>query len=165
MTLAARIKDARVTLGLTQAELAKRARLSQQMIGKLESGKTLETSRIVAIAKALGVSPEWLATGTGAKARGVSEMRASYPVEAPALTVAVRDLQLALVLMADWFRRTRPAELPLFQESLADAIRRGGLDPETSILALMGQAAADPVAAIQAVHSAAQETNSVAATP
>lgn len=63
MTLAARIQNARQAAGLTQATLALRAGVSQQLISKLERG-LVEASRYgPAIAKALGLSVEELLEG------------------------------------------------------------------------------------------------------
>ncbi len=61
--LAYRIRSARQHAGLSQAQLALETRLTQQMISKLESGQSRSTSAIFAIAKALGVSAEWLWLG------------------------------------------------------------------------------------------------------
>lgn len=61
--LAHRIKAARQQTGQSQAELAQKTRLTQQMISKLESGQSRSTSAIFAIANALGVSAEWLWLG------------------------------------------------------------------------------------------------------
>lgn len=67
-TVAARLKECREEAGLTQTELAKKARLkSQSIIGSLESGHRKTSSHIPAIAEALGVEPLWLADGRGAK--------------------------------------------------------------------------------------------------
>lgn len=60
-TLAERFRYARKEAGLTQAALGEKVGLSQQMIRKIEMGS--ETSRTVELASALGVRPEWLATG------------------------------------------------------------------------------------------------------
>lgn len=63
-----RLKDAREKAGLTQDELAKRARLSNQsLIGNIEAGAQKSTTKIFQIAKVLGVSPEWLSEGTGSR--------------------------------------------------------------------------------------------------
>lgn len=68
MTLGSRLKDARLASGLTQAQLAKKAGVSQQAVAKLEKGA--EWSRHThALSKALGVSTEWLATGSGPMGR------------------------------------------------------------------------------------------------
>ncbi|MFP4903169.1 helix-turn-helix domain-containing protein, partial [Paraburkholderia sp. BR14261] len=62
-TLADRVRFARKRAHLTQAQLAERVQVSQPMIGKIENGS--ETSKIVEIAAALGIRPQWLATGEG----------------------------------------------------------------------------------------------------
>lgn len=61
--LAHRIKTARKQAGQSQAQLAARTKLTQQMISKLESGQSRSTSAIFSIAYALGVSAEWLWLG------------------------------------------------------------------------------------------------------
>lgn len=63
MTIGSRIRNRRKTLQLSQADLAKAAGVSQQMIGKLETGVASETGKLVPLAEALGVTAEWLATG------------------------------------------------------------------------------------------------------
>lgn len=65
MNLAKRLKKAREDAKLTQAQLAKRSGVKQQMISKLERGTAKSTSDIVTIASAVGVSAQWLATGEG----------------------------------------------------------------------------------------------------
>jgi transcriptional regulator with XRE-family HTH domain len=62
-TLANRIKESRERLKLTQAGLAKASGVSQGTIGNLESGIRKSAREILSIAAALGVSPQWLATG------------------------------------------------------------------------------------------------------
>lgn len=67
-TVAERLKESRKEVGLTQAELTKKARLkNQSIIGSLESGHRGTSSRLPAIAAALGVEPLWLAEGRGPK--------------------------------------------------------------------------------------------------
>ncbi len=61
--MADRIKAARLKSGLSQAELSEQTHLTQQMISKLESGRSQSTSAIFAIAKALHVSAYWLWLG------------------------------------------------------------------------------------------------------
>lgn len=60
MTIGEKIKQKRDALGWSQAELAKRARVSQQLITRLETGKVSETKRIVQIAKVFGMTAEEL---------------------------------------------------------------------------------------------------------
>lgn len=65
-TIGDRVKEIRQRRGITQKELASSSGVSQQMISKLESGKSTETAGIVQLARALRVAPDWLADGTGA---------------------------------------------------------------------------------------------------
>ena len=63
MDFADRLRQQRKFLNLTQAQLAKKAGMTQQMIQQLETRKVLTTGRMVTLATALGVRPEWLAAG------------------------------------------------------------------------------------------------------
>jgi SOS-response transcriptional repressor LexA len=62
-TLAKRIKTRRTQLNLSQQQLADNSGVSQSLIYKLESGESLGSRMLTKIAKALGVTAEWLATG------------------------------------------------------------------------------------------------------
>lgn len=64
-TLSERIKLAMEEGGFTQASLAESAGLSQPSVWKITSGKTKSSTKIVELARALRVRPEWLATGKG----------------------------------------------------------------------------------------------------
>jgi phage repressor protein C with HTH and peptisase S24 domain len=70
-SLAKRLMYARTRRGLSQAELAKLATVSQGTIGNIESGARKRPREILAIAQALDVRPEWLQDGQG-------QMEASY---------------------------------------------------------------------------------------
>lgn len=65
MNLADRLNQRMDELSLTQELLAKRAKVSQTAIHKLCTGKAKQTRKLVQIAKALSVNPEWLESGTG----------------------------------------------------------------------------------------------------
>ena len=65
MSLSDRLKQRREELGYSQAKVAKIAGLSQPSYGDLENGKTQSSRKLVQIANALQVNPEWLATGEG----------------------------------------------------------------------------------------------------
>ncbi|MDE9545157.1 helix-turn-helix domain-containing protein [Xenorhabdus bovienii] len=67
MTLADRLKEAMADKGLTQSALAEKAGMAQSMIWKLLSGKATKTGKLVDLAKALGVRPEWLSDGSGSQ--------------------------------------------------------------------------------------------------
>lgn len=62
-TIAERLKQAREALGLTQPELAARAKVSQGTIGNIETGLRKRPRELLAIAGALGVHPAWLESG------------------------------------------------------------------------------------------------------
>ena len=61
-TLAERIRDARLNRGMSQAELAEKVGYtSRASINKIEKGLVdVPRSKLLAISKALGVSPAWL---------------------------------------------------------------------------------------------------------
>lgn len=63
-TIAERLKYARSRKGFTQEELAKMTNTSQDVIQKIENGKSLRPRNIEKIAKALDVSPAWLQFGS-----------------------------------------------------------------------------------------------------
>ena len=62
-TLAARLAWARARRGFTQEQLAKAAGVSRDIIVKTETGITRMPRDIADIAKALEISPAWLAFG------------------------------------------------------------------------------------------------------
>lgn len=68
MGIAERVKLRRIELGLTQAELAMRAKTSQQSIQQLEDGKTKRPRYLPELATALICDVSWLLTGRKVKA-------------------------------------------------------------------------------------------------
>ncbi|EAA7987441.1 helix-turn-helix transcriptional regulator [Salmonella enterica] len=65
MNISERVKSLRTELGLTQAQLATRAKTSQQAIEQLENGKIKRPRYIIELANALNCDPSWLLTGEG----------------------------------------------------------------------------------------------------
>lgn len=65
MTIGRRTKEERKRLGLSQAELASRVGggVKQPHIQQLEKGKTLQPRYLTGLARALGVTREWLESG------------------------------------------------------------------------------------------------------
>jgi len=55
-----RVREQRAKLGLSQQSLASKVGVTQGLIGQIEAGINKGSKHIVAIAKALGVSPNWL---------------------------------------------------------------------------------------------------------
>ena len=65
--MGARVKKARVDLGLTQRELGRRVGVTEQAVQQWESGQTLALRYLAELAEALGRPEEWLRTGTTSK--------------------------------------------------------------------------------------------------
>ena len=63
ISLGSRIKEVRMSLNLTQAQLADMCFTTQQCIHSLETDKVKRTMCIIRLAIALRVSPIWLRTG------------------------------------------------------------------------------------------------------
>ena len=96
MSSGERIKEAREDLHISQPELAKRARVTKSAVSQWENGSTreLKAGHLLAVAKALNVSPDWLVTGRGLKHRTQDIDKGSKPTASliPLLTWGqVRD--------------------------------------------------------------------------
>lgn len=68
-TLATRVKAARTDAKLSQEGLARKVGVSQGLIGQIESGTNQGSKHLPGLARALGVSADWLETGKGSQAR------------------------------------------------------------------------------------------------
>lgn len=79
-TLGKRVKLRRQALQLSQTELAKAVGISQQSLYKIEAGITENPRDLSKIAKALKVSPVWLAFGTTPNAILVDHKDESIPI-------------------------------------------------------------------------------------
>lgn len=66
-TIADRLKEARLELGLSQKALARQAGVSAGTIGNIEAGERDEPQKLVEIAAAAQVTPGWLKLGKGPK--------------------------------------------------------------------------------------------------
>ncbi|WP_051926441.1 LexA family transcriptional regulator [Pantoea sp. 9140] len=75
-TLAERLAKAMQERGMSQGALAKATGVAQPTIWRLVNGKAKGSSRLVDIARALSVSVEWLANGSG---QMNSEEKMTYP--------------------------------------------------------------------------------------
>lgn len=65
MTLAQRLKVAMAAKNMTQSALAEKVGVSQAAIQKIASGNAKTSTKIVEIARALDVRPEWLSSQSG----------------------------------------------------------------------------------------------------
>ncbi|AEF54600.1 LexA family protein [Marinomonas posidonica] len=63
MSISKRVKEKRMELALTQAELAKRVGITQQSLQKIEDGRTQNPRKLLSLAKQLRCDPEWLLSG------------------------------------------------------------------------------------------------------
>ena len=73
-TAGERVRERRQALQLSQPQLAKKAGITYQAIQQLEAGGG--SKHLVAIARALGVTAEWLADGVGPAPKGGANPRA-----------------------------------------------------------------------------------------
>lgn len=65
--LAARVREVRALLGLSMREVARRAELTEGAVRSTELGRQPGIDTLEALARALGVSPAWLAYGIGSR--------------------------------------------------------------------------------------------------
>jgi phage repressor protein C with HTH and peptisase S24 domain len=78
-TIGQRVKRLRAGLHLTQAQVAKRANLSQVTISDIETGRNRASRDLPALAEALETTSDYLATGRG-ESKSLSESRKSVAV-------------------------------------------------------------------------------------
>ncbi|MHB5245584.1 S24 family peptidase [Klebsiella pneumoniae] len=78
-TLAERLREARKAASMTQKTLGDAVGVSQAAIQKIETGRAAQTTKLLDIAKALRVRPEWLSSGAGAmRADGDDDKKPSH---------------------------------------------------------------------------------------
>lgn len=120
MTLGERLKQSREALGISQAELARKAGMTQGSIGNLETGTRKSAKNILVIAQVLGVDAMWLQYGaTQYKPPKAEEKPAPYmPGLHPWPFIGVHE--------SDWSRLSR------HQKSQVEAFIRGMLANELS---------------------------------
>jgi len=123
MSLRIRLKKARNRKGLTQQRLAEMVGVKQQAIQRIEAGKAKSTTFLVQIARALEVSPDWLASGPGDEPipahAEVRESNTHYSSEFPT------------VPLLEWSELPKMAEI-IAQENNPDRKRIPCLIPNTN---------------------------------
>ncbi|MDH4647316.1 helix-turn-helix domain-containing protein, partial [Escherichia coli] len=72
-TFAERLNAAMSSAGVSQSQLADMVGISQPAIQKMSSGKTNGSRKMVELANALKVRPEWLSSGIGEMRGGAHE--------------------------------------------------------------------------------------------
>lgn len=70
--LSNRMRTQRKAQGMSQEELAKAAGVSQTTVAQIESGRNQGSKHLLAIARALNVSPDWLQSGKGSPSNALS---------------------------------------------------------------------------------------------
>lgn len=110
MPLGERLKKARAHAHLTQAQLEARSGVSQKTISKIERGDQEGSTQVAQLAKACGVSIDWLATEAGAmlEAPGVRE---------PPAKIYQALSEDAIAVAREWSALT-PERQSLFRELL-----------------------------------------------
>lgn len=68
-TLGERLKEARAMREMTRTQLSELSRVGYSTIAEIENGGMKSTTKLHALAKALNVPDEWLATGSGPRER------------------------------------------------------------------------------------------------
>lgn len=113
MTAGQRLKMARKQAQMTQHQLAAAAKVAQSAIGNIEAGSRGFGSSVIQIARALNVSPDWLATGDG-EMRGIT---AAGSMALPAIIgsgVASNVVPIASsvkVPLVSWVQAGAPSEI------------------------------------------------------
>lgn len=106
-TLGGRIVEAREAAGLTTAELAARAGVTEETLSSWELDRDEPRSnRLSTLAGVLGVSPTWLLAGHGAAPRENGEARDALAVEVERLQTEAASLAARIGALGDRVRRT-----------------------------------------------------------
>lgn len=106
-TVAERLRFAREQRGWTQSQLAAASDVFQGTIGNIESGARQSRGSLPKIAKALGVSHDWLADGEGEMVPVGGRVEASNVTPAP---IGTRPVPLISYVQAGyWTEATDPA--------------------------------------------------------
>ena len=77
MSFNERVRQRRIELGLSQAELGKMAGVPQSTIGQIENGRNKSSTKILELANALQTTVEYLVNGVKTKAQGISNISAT----------------------------------------------------------------------------------------
>lgn len=84
--IAARLKEAREAVGLSQAELAERVGMKQTGVGSIEAGESARPRKLLELARAVNRSPRWLLGEEDDAAPvlpAIPQADVSYPMDVP----------------------------------------------------------------------------------
>lgn len=113
-TIADRLKEARQELGWNQAQLAAQVGVAQSTIGNIEAGQRKRPRELLSIAKALGVSAEWLETGKGGKT--------GRDMERPPLKLVVADKQPSVREVVSSLASIAAQQRPTLRKNLSNLL-------------------------------------------
>lgn len=94
-TLAERLREARKAASMTQKTLGDAVGVSQAAIQKIETGRAAQTTKLLDIAKALRVRPEWLSSGTGAMRADAEDDKKPSHINHDVFRVDILDLAVS----------------------------------------------------------------------
>lgn len=93
-TLQDRLREARKRAGLSQSAVASAVGIAQGTYSDLERNTGSGSKHIVAIARVLGVSPDWLLTGEGSETPQSAKVREEQRATMEAMTQSMPDAEL-----------------------------------------------------------------------
>ena len=93
MSIGTRIREEREALNIKRPDLAKRTGIPYPTLAGIENGDQTTSTKIHAIAEALGVKPRWLETGEGPK-HAVGESSGRYGASRPQFLVLAHAVQV-----------------------------------------------------------------------
>lgn len=94
-TLAERLREARKAANMTQKALGEAVGVSQAAIQKIETGKASQTTKLLEIAIALGIRPEWLSSESGPMRQDGQESKPATTQESDSFKIDVLDLDVS----------------------------------------------------------------------
>jgi transcriptional regulator with XRE-family HTH domain len=123
MSIGSRIREARKSAKMTQAQLAAKVGMKQGTLSELETGESDGTTLVASFAAALGVNALWLETGKGPKASDHAQR-----IKDAHMILAYEDEEGLL----DLFRRTDDrGRFEIIQLAISE-VRRAANEPPTT---------------------------------
>lgn len=109
-TLAERFKLAREALGMSQADVARRAGVRQSTIGNIEAGTRSNPRKLLQLARALCVLPEWLQDGSGPMKAQPSSLAAEPDTQYDFMAIQTERLRFALAELLPLLGAAAPSD-------------------------------------------------------